>query len=160
MSSYKKLDILNNLIITLYLLCATALQVLETKISSNHPTNEGTNEVPILDDPCTPNLNFIPKNHSFSKNLDHAPEPQSFDNFSDKESATQYVNLLDRDENIVATGYVANGLEGEVKVFIECVYNDSTPIWDPPQGDDHYKLTAYVAGGWLIWNKKCLQYLN
>ncbi|KAI3918601.1 hypothetical protein MKX01_041921 [Papaver californicum] len=119
----------------------TNATVLETKISSNHPTNERTNEVPILDDPCTPNLNFIPKNHSFSKNLDHAPEPQSFDNFSDEESATQYVNLLDRDENIVATGYVANGLEGEV-----C--------------DDHYKLSAYVAGGWLIWNKKCLQYLN
>ncbi|MCL7051147.1 hypothetical protein MKW94_013717 [Papaver nudicaule] len=118
--------------------------VMAQKIPSTLPT---TNEGPILDDSSSPNLHSNP------------------------ESANPNVNLLDRDGNIVATGYVVTGLDGEVchhrlvqknerKVFIECVYNESAPIWDPPQGDDYFKLSAYVGGGWVVWNKKRLQFIN
>ncbi|KAI3900196.1 hypothetical protein MKW92_026753 [Papaver armeniacum] len=144
------------------------------EISSDHPTNEETN------DSCTPNSDFTPaeftpdftqENHSFTKNLNPMSEPQPFDNFGYEESSDQYVNLLDRNGNIVAAGYVVTGLEGEVchnrivqnnesKVRIECVFDDSAPIWDPPQGDDYYKLSSYVGGGWVVWHKKRLQYTN
>ncbi|KAI3875561.1 hypothetical protein MKW92_053058, partial [Papaver armeniacum] len=135
------------------------------EISSDHPTNEETN------DSCTPNSDFTPseftpdftqENHSFTKNLNPMSEPQPFDNFGYEESSDQNVNLLDRNENIVVDGYVVTGLEGEVchhrivqknesKVRIECVFDDSAPIWDPPQGDDYYKLYSYVGGGWVVW---------
>ncbi|RZC67811.1 hypothetical protein C5167_011494, partial [Papaver somniferum] len=70
-------------------------------------------------------------------------------------------SLLARNGKIVAAGYVVTGLEGEVchhrtvqknegKVHIECVYDDSAPIWDPPQGDDYYKLSSHVGGGWIV----------
>ncbi|KAI3895536.1 hypothetical protein MKW92_005668, partial [Papaver armeniacum] len=85
------------------------------------------------------------------KNLDPMSEPQPFDNSGYEESSYQNVNLLDRNGKIVAN---------ENKVRIECVYDDSAPIWDPPQGDDFYKLSSYVAGGWIIWHKKRLQFTN
>ncbi|RZC52667.1 hypothetical protein C5167_021095 [Papaver somniferum] len=80
-------------------------------------------------------------------------------------------SLLARNGKIVAVGYVVTGLEGEVchhrtvqknegKVHIECVYDDSAPIWDPPQGDDYYKLSSHVGGGWIVWYKKHLQVTN
>ncbi|KAI3842030.1 hypothetical protein MKX03_023017 [Papaver bracteatum] len=98
-------------------------------------------------------------------------EPQPFDNSGYEESSYQNVNLLNRNGKIVAAGYVVTGLEGEAchhrivqknesKVRIECVYDDSAQIWDPPQGDDFYKLSSYVAGGWIIWQKKRLQFTN
>ncbi|RZC81477.1 hypothetical protein C5167_044065 [Papaver somniferum] len=140
-------------------------------ISSDHPTSEET----ILDDSCTPNSefppDFTPENHAFTRNLDPMSEPQPFDNSGYEESSYQSVNLLDRNGKIVAAGYVVTGLEGEVfhhrivqknegKVRMERVYDDSAPIWDPPQGDDFYKLSSYVAGGWIIWHKKRLQFTN
>ncbi|MCL7043303.1 hypothetical protein MKW94_009316, partial [Papaver nudicaule] len=128
-------------------------------------------ERPILDDSCSPNLDSNPADDSFTGNLDSAVNAQSVENFGYEESANPNVNLLDRDGNIVATGYVVTGLDGEVchhrlvqknerKVFIECVNNESAPIWDPPQGDDYFKLSAYVGGGWVVWNKKRLQFIN
>ncbi|MCL7024148.1 hypothetical protein MKW94_024409 [Papaver nudicaule] len=143
------------------------------KISINSPTTEG----PTLNDTYSPNLDFNPVNPSFTRNMDVASDSQSFSTFgydesaNDDESANQNVNLLDRDGNIVATGYVVTGLAGEAchhrivqknerKVFIECVYNDSAPIWDPPQGDGYYQLAAYATGGWVVWHKKRLQFLN
>ncbi|RZC55547.1 hypothetical protein C5167_014402 [Papaver somniferum] len=58
-------------------------------------------------------------------------------------------SLFARNGKIVAAGYAVTGLEGEFchhiivqknesKARIECVYDDSAPIWDPPQGDDYY----------------------
>ncbi|KAI3916437.1 hypothetical protein MKW92_005894, partial [Papaver armeniacum] len=146
-------------------------KVIAQNISSDHPTSEET----ILDDSCTPNSEFTPdftlENHDFTRNLDPMSEPQPFDNSGYEESSYQNVNLLDRNGKIVAVGYVVTGLEGEVchhrivqknesKVRIECVYDDSAPIWDHPQGDDFYKLSSYVAGGWIIWHKKRLQFTN
>ncbi|KAI3849380.1 hypothetical protein MKW92_051029, partial [Papaver armeniacum] len=114
--------------------------------------------------------------HSFSGNLNTMSEPQPFDNSGYEESSNLNVYLLDRNGKIVAAGYVVTGLEGEVchhrivqenerKVCIECMYDDSAPIWDhpiwdPPQGDDRYKLSAYVAGGWIVRHKKRLQFKN
>ncbi|MCL7040148.1 hypothetical protein MKW94_025153 [Papaver nudicaule] len=143
-------------------------KVMAQKIPSTLPT---TNEGPILDDSSSPNLHSNPADHFFTRNLDSALDAQSVENFGYEESANPNVNLLDRDGNIVATGYVVTGLDGEVchhrlvqknerKVFIECVYNESAPIWDPPQGDDYFKLSAYVGGGWVVWNKKRLQFIN
>ncbi|MCL7024105.1 hypothetical protein MKW94_006332 [Papaver nudicaule] len=146
--------------------------VMAEKISINGPTTEE----PTLDDTYSPNLDFNPVDPS-STRMDAASESQSFDTFGHDESANhddfanQNVNLLDRDGNIVAIGYVVTGLASEVchhrivqknerKVFIECVYNDSAPIWDPPQGDGYYQLGAYAAGGWVVWHKKRLQFLN
>ncbi|KAI3899023.1 hypothetical protein MKW92_017745 [Papaver armeniacum] len=125
-------------------------------ISSDHPTSEET----ILDDSCTHNSEFTPEftleNHAFTRNLDPMSEPQPFENSGYEDCKWICGNL---------------GLEGEVchhrivqknesKVRIECVYDDSAPIWDPPQGDDFYKLSSYVAGGWIIWHKKRLQFTN
>ncbi|KAI3985769.1 hypothetical protein MKX01_030683 [Papaver californicum] len=104
-------------------------------------------------------------------NLDSTFEGQHYDNFGRMESANQKVNLLSRQGNIVATGYVLTGKEGEVfpyrivqayerKVFIEIVLDVLTPIWDPPQGDDQYLLFGYFTGGWLVWNEKGLQFVN
>ncbi|MCL7029858.1 hypothetical protein MKW94_001615 [Papaver nudicaule] len=132
-------------------------KVMAQKISINGPTTEG----PTLDDTYSPNLDFNPVNPSFTRNMDAASDSQSFSTFgydesaNDDESANQNVNLLDRDGNIVATGYV-----NERKVFIECIYNVSAPIWDPPQGDGYYQLAAYAAGVWVVWHKKRLQFLN
>ncbi|KAI3844502.1 hypothetical protein MKX03_026172 [Papaver bracteatum] len=147
-------------------------KVMAQEISSDHLTNEQTN------DSCTPNSDFTleftpdftPENHYFTKNLNPMSEPPLHQNrhFS---SSDQNVNLLDRNGNIVAAGYVVTGLEGEVchhrivqknecKVRIECVFDDSAPIWDPPQGDDYYKLSSYVGGGWVVWHKKRLQFTN
>ncbi|RZC60689.1 hypothetical protein C5167_022435 [Papaver somniferum] len=146
-------------------------KVMAQNISSDHPTSEET----ILDDSCNPNSefppDFTPENHAFTRNLDPMSEPQPFDNSGYEESSYQGVNLLDRNGKIVAVGYLVTGLEGEVchhrivqknesKVRIERVYDDSAPIWDPPQGDDFYKLSSYVAGGWIIWHKKRLQFTN
>ncbi|MCL7046358.1 hypothetical protein MKW94_003809, partial [Papaver nudicaule] len=143
-------------------------KVMAQKVSSTLPT---TNEGPILDDFSGPNLNSHPTDYSFTRNLDSTLDAEHVENFGYEESANQNVNLLDRDGNIVATGYVVSGLDGEVchhrlvqknerKVFIECAYNESALIWDPPQGDDYFKLSAYVGGGWVIWNKKRLQFIN
>ncbi|KAI3919317.1 hypothetical protein MKW98_030453 [Papaver atlanticum] len=143
-------------------------KVMAQKISSDHLTSEET----LLNDSYTPNSDltpdFTPENHAFTRNLNPMSEPQPFDN-----SGYEYqnVNLLDRNGKIVAAGYVVTGLEGEVchhrivqknesKVRIECVYDDSAPIWDPPQGDDYYKLSSYVGGGWVVWHKKRLQFTN
>ncbi|KAI3859742.1 hypothetical protein MKX03_017956, partial [Papaver bracteatum] len=81
------------------------------------------------------------------------------------------VNLLDKNGKIVAAGYVMTGLEGEVchhrivqrnerKVCIECVDDDYAPIWDPPQGDDYYKLSSYVVGGWVLYEVFTIYKLN
>ncbi|KAI3925390.1 hypothetical protein MKW92_023529, partial [Papaver armeniacum] len=116
-------------------------KVMAQEISSDHPTNEETN------DSCTRNSDFTSaeftpdftqENHSFTKNLNPMSEPQPFDNFGYEESSDQYVNLLDRNGNIVAAGYVVTGLEG----------------------DDYYKLSSYVGGGWVVWHKKRLQFTN
>ncbi|KAI3924847.1 hypothetical protein MKW98_031098 [Papaver atlanticum] len=110
----------------------------------------------VLNDSCTPNSEFTPDftsdYHSFSGNLNTMSEPQPFDNSGYEESSNQNVYLLDRNGKIVAAGYVVTGLEGEVcdnrvvqknerKVRIEC-------------------LSAYVAGGWMVWHKKRLQFKN
>ncbi|KAI3915156.1 hypothetical protein MKW98_011501 [Papaver atlanticum] len=139
--------------------------VMAQKISSDLPTNEET----ILNDFCTPNSDFAPEftleNHSFTRNLNPMSDPQPFDNSGYEESAYQNVNLLDRNGKIVAAGYVVTGLEGEVchhrivqknerKVHIECIFDDSAPMWDPPLGGNYYKLSSYVAGSWVVWHKK------
>ncbi|KAI3917500.1 hypothetical protein MKW92_035393 [Papaver armeniacum] len=88
-----------------------------------------------------------------------------------EESSYRNVNLLDEEWKNSCNWICGNRLEGEVchhrivqknesKVRIECVYDDSASIWDPPQGDDFYKLSSYVAGGWIIWHKKRLQFTN
>ncbi|KAI3852794.1 hypothetical protein MKX03_028628, partial [Papaver bracteatum] len=146
-------------------------KVMAQKISSDHLTSEET----LLNDSYTPNSDFtpefIPENHVFTSNLNPMSEPQPLDNSGYEQSSYQNVNLLDRNGKVVAAGYVVTGLEGEVchhrivqnnesKVRIECVYDDAAPIWDPPQGDDYYKLSSYVGGGWVVWNKKRLQFTN
>ncbi|RZC86856.1 hypothetical protein C5167_030204 [Papaver somniferum] len=78
------------------------------------------------------------------------------------DSSKESVNLLDRERNIVATGYIVNGKEGEVchgrkvypgekKVRIEVVKNPTAAVPDPPQGEGHYTLAGYVEGGWVVW---------
>ncbi|KAI3946218.1 hypothetical protein MKW92_021408 [Papaver armeniacum] len=118
-----------------------------------------TSEETLLNDSYTPNSDFTPENHAFTRNLYPMSEPQPFGNSGDE-----------RNGKIVAAGYVVTCLEGEVchhrivqknvsKVRIDCVYDDTAPIWDSPQGDDYFKLFSYVGGGWVVvWHKKRLQF--
>ncbi|KAI3934555.1 hypothetical protein MKW92_011864 [Papaver armeniacum] len=132
------------------------------KVFSDHLTSEET----ILNDSYTPNSDFTPE---FAP--DFTPENHAFTRNLNPHSSYRNVNLLERNGKIVAVGYVVTGLEGEVchhrivqknesKVRIECVYDDSAPIWNPPQGDGYYKLSSCVGGGWVVWHKKRLQFTN
>ncbi|MCL7049177.1 hypothetical protein MKW94_020848, partial [Papaver nudicaule] len=91
--------------------------------------------------------------------------PSSSDGLNSSTSGD--VNLLDRERNIVAIGYIVNGKEGEVchgrkvypgekKVCIQVVKDPTGPVPDPPQGDGHYTLSGYVEGGWVIWSESRL----
>ncbi|KAI3851151.1 hypothetical protein MKX03_021509 [Papaver bracteatum] len=128
--------------------------VMAQEISSDHPTNEQTN------DSCTPNSDFTPEftpyftpeNHSFTKNLNPMSEPQPVDNFGYEESSDQNVNLLDMNGNIVAAGYVVTGLEGEFCHHRIVQKNKSKVRIE--------YLCSYVCGGWVVWHKKRLQFTN
>ncbi|KAI3840615.1 hypothetical protein MKX03_004627 [Papaver bracteatum] len=93
-------------------------KVMAQKLSSDHLTSEET----LLNDSYTPNSDFTheftpdftPENHAFTRNSNPMLEPQPFDNSGYAKSSYQNVNLLDRNEKIVAAGYVVTGLEGEV----------------------------------------------
>ncbi|KAI3850889.1 hypothetical protein MKX03_035944 [Papaver bracteatum] len=146
-------------------------KVMAQQISIDHLTSEET----LLNDSYTPNSDFTPEfileNHAFTSNLNPVSEPQPLDNTGYEESSYRNVNLFDMNGKVVAAGYVVTDLEGESchhrivqknesKVYIECVYDDAAPIWDPPQGDDYYNLSSYVGGGWVVWHKKRLQFTN
>ncbi|KAI3985770.1 hypothetical protein MKX01_030684 [Papaver californicum] len=120
---------------------------LTVAVLENTSSNHNTSFKGFKRDSFSPNIGLNLADDTSTMNLDSTFEGQ--------------LNLLSRQGNILATGYVLTGKEAyERKVFIETILDVFTPIWDPPQGDDHYLLFGYVTGGWLGWNEKQLQFVN
>ncbi|PIA50719.1 LOW QUALITY PROTEIN: hypothetical protein AQUCO_01200147v1 [Aquilegia coerulea] len=79
----------------------------------------------------------------------------------------QRVFLLNRNKEVVAIGVVdtenggiCHGREvddGELKVYVEKVFDGSTPIYDGPQ-NSCTTLDDIADGGYLIWLKARLRY--
>ncbi|PIA33761.1 hypothetical protein AQUCO_04000074v1 [Aquilegia coerulea] len=79
----------------------------------------------------------------------------------------QRVFLLNRNKEVVAIGVmdtenggICHGREvddGEVKVYVEKVFDGSTPIYDGPQ-NSCTTLDDIADGGYLIWLKARLRY--
>ncbi|KAI3979838.1 hypothetical protein MKX01_013933, partial [Papaver californicum] len=114
--------------------CLSKKRVMQARLTAavleNTSSNCNTSVKGVKRDSLSPNIGLNSVDDTSTMNLDSTFEGQRDDNFGHMESASQKVNILSKQGNIVATGYVLTGKEGEVchhrivqaderKVFIE-----------------------------------------